>query len=72
MKKCKNKEKEKWAGIRPSPRRSKMAKMATHSSLQRSSALQRRRHCSQRQKFSDFVPKASYSYTNYLGTLIND
>ena len=38
----------------------------------RRSALARRRHSSQRQKILDFVPKASYSYTDCLGTLIND
>ena len=37
----------------------------------RRSASPRRRHCSQRQKFYDFVPKASYSCTDSLSTLIN-
>ena len=37
----------------------------------RRSASPWRRHCSQRQKFYDFVPKASYSCTDSLRTLIN-
>ena len=46
--------------------------MAPKGSLQRSCAMpQRQRHYSQRQKISDFVPKASYLCIDSIRTLIN-
>ena len=39
---------------------------------QRSNAMPRRSYCSQRGKFWIFVLKALYSYTDSIGTLIND
>ena len=69
--KCK--KKKNWARA-PSPhRQSRMAKKATHGFVAAKQCFVAVKALFiEANFFSDFVPKASYSYTDCLGTLIND